>query len=174
MSTYKNSDLQELFNISHDTVRAWADRFGRFLSPLANPGDGKHRTFNDDDLAIIALISDMRNKNMSWDEITAALERGEKGSVPDIAEERALSLGAELQLSIMRNELDRMQHQLEIAQDDARTWRDKAKLLEGEMKAAEKQMEELKNQQQSRDELLMEIGKLRAMLEIYKSQLDSE
>ena len=71
-----------LFHISPETARTWAEEFARHLSPLANPGTGRHRQYTDDDMKVLALVADMKRNNMLFADIHASLESGQRGASP--------------------------------------------------------------------------------------------
>lgn len=73
----------ELFGISKETVRQWAIEFAQYLSPSAAPGQkGKHRQYTEDDLTVFALIAEMKERGVIFDEIHLALTNGQRGTPP--------------------------------------------------------------------------------------------
>lgn len=174
MSTYKNKEIQTLFNVSSDTVRVWSEEFSAYLSPLATPGTGKHRVFNDDDLKVFALVSEMRGQNLSYEEIHASLQNGERGDLPQIAGERALEYSSDLQLSIAQDRISKLQNLLESAEQRSQRLHDENIRLETSENYMKKRVEEISSELQDEREkyqkqisdLQREIGKLEARLEI--------
>ena len=124
MATYKNKEIQSLFNISADTVRVWSEEFSTYLSPLATPGTGKHRVFTDEDLQVFALISDLRSHDMSYEEIHAALQSGQRGDLPVVERERANEYSAELQLTVAQDKVRQLITQLEATEQRAQALHD--------------------------------------------------
>src|SRR3990172_937489 len=79
---YTNVHVAEKFGISREACRQWANQFSKYLSPAANPEQGRQRNSDDDDLSVFALIASMKAGGAKVDEIFAALESGQRGSVP--------------------------------------------------------------------------------------------
>lgn len=180
MGTYRNKEIQSLFNISSDTVRIWADEFTEYLSPLATPGTGKHRVFNDDDLRVFALVSDMRASSFSYDEIHVSLKNGNLGELPEIAQDRALEYSAELQLTVAQDAISKLRLKLEEVETEARKLHDENIRLQTSEEAARSRVGELteelskereKNQTKI-SELERQIGKLEGILEFLQKQKD--
>jgi DNA-binding transcriptional MerR regulator len=170
MSEYKSSDVQNLFGISYETVRRWADEFKPFLSEGANPGSGKHRVFDDNDLRVLSLVSSMKSGDMSLDEIHLALKAGQRGDIPSMLDERALEIGVNLQLTIARQQVRDLQNQLSDVMEEAQQWRDKAKTLEGKLEAVQEQMLHSQQGQSSVIELYLEIARLKLLLEMERAK----
>ena len=80
--TYTNVHISEKFGISREAARQWANQFSKYLSPSANPEQGRQRNYDDDDLAVFALVASMKAGGAKMAEIFAALESGQRGSVP--------------------------------------------------------------------------------------------
>jgi DNA-binding transcriptional MerR regulator len=77
---YTSGDLIQRFNVTNETIRSWAAEFRDDLSPGANPPEeGKHRRFTFDDLEVLTLVYEMREKKSSWEAIHAALDAGQRG-----------------------------------------------------------------------------------------------
>ena len=80
MTDDKTGVVAKRLNIHPNTVRNYADRYGDLLSKDAT---GRKRTFNYDDLLILATISEFRDSGMEWEQIRVALEQGQRvASVP--------------------------------------------------------------------------------------------
>ena len=77
------SYVLELFDISRETVRQWSAEFAEHLSPGANPGDRLPRLFTDDDLRVLALVSNMKDEGKRYADIHAALRNGQRAELPD-------------------------------------------------------------------------------------------
>jgi len=80
---YTASQVAQVFKTARETIRNWAIEFENELSPSANPGDKRQRSFTDSDLEIIALISEMKGQGKLYADIHAALVNGQRGHVPD-------------------------------------------------------------------------------------------
>lgn len=77
------SYVLELFDISRETVRQWAAEFADYLSPGANPGDRLPRLFTDDDMRVLALVSQMKDEGKRYADVHAALRNGQRAEPPD-------------------------------------------------------------------------------------------
>jgi DNA-binding transcriptional MerR regulator len=70
------SQVAQLLGVSADTVRRYADQFSAHLSPSASPGKGNPRTFDEDDLAVLAYALELRRESLSLEEVAARLRTG--------------------------------------------------------------------------------------------------
>jgi DNA-binding transcriptional MerR regulator len=174
MPNYKNQDIQALFNIAADTVRVWSDEFSKYLSPLATPESGKHRVYNDEDLKVFALVSEMRDKKMGYEEIHAALQNGQRGDVPEIASTRAIEYRAEQQLQLAQHTIAELREQLSLAEARQQNLHDENIKLQADADNARSRIDELtaeRNEYQDEiKQLQREIGRLEAHLEIEKER----
>jgi DNA-binding transcriptional MerR regulator len=137
MSSYKNKDIQELFDISADTVRVWSEEFKEYLSPLANPGSGRHRIFNDDDLSVFALVSSIKDKGLTYAEAHAALQAGQRGDVPELIEGRAIELQSNLELQIIKQKNEALQQERDNALQRVQNLQSQVSNLEGQLERAD-------------------------------------
>jgi len=176
MSDYKTIDVQQIFAISDETVRAWAREFSDYLSPLANPGTGRHRLFNLDDMRVFALVSEMKGKGLTFADIHVSLAAGERGQFPPGgADQPIVNYDTSLLLDHARQEID----QLKAAQQASRNENIR---LQTRLEEREKRIAELESDHNQRDEvnalherlekLQREMGKLEAMIELLKSDDD--
>lgn len=122
---YQSSDLQKYFNRSAETVRQWADEFADHLSDGANPPEGVHRRYDEQDLLVFALVNEMREKKASTEDIHKSLHEGKRGELPVSAffkengTELALKLyQANSELDTMRSRIKEMEKQVEIYRDE--------------------------------------------------------
>lgn len=78
----KTGVVAKRLNIHPNTVRNYADKYSDLLSSDAT---GRKRTFNYDDLLILATVSEFRDRGMEWEQIRVALEAGQRvGFVPEL------------------------------------------------------------------------------------------
>ncbi|MBA3873377.1 MAG: hypothetical protein H0X30_29950, partial [Anaerolineae bacterium] len=96
-----------------ETIRKWAVEFENELSPTANPGDGRQRVFVDDDLAIFALISEMKGQGKLYTDIHAALANGQRGSAPQNA--KSLIVADPPRALALQTRIDALESQLTTA-----------------------------------------------------------
>ena len=87
-------DVATYYERTEQTIRAWADEFSEYLSPMATPGKGRGRTFTPDDLTVFALITELKDQNKTYEDIHAVLKTGQRGSPPDLTEKDLRLLSA--------------------------------------------------------------------------------
>lgn len=168
---YKNEDIRDYFNVSHETVRRYAIDFAEFFSEGATPEkSGQHRVYNDSDLRVFAVIISMKNSNHSDDDIKATLRAGEGRDFTPLLDDDSVALSPHIQNQLVRQQLDTLQQQLATAVDEAQLWRDKAMKLEGQLEALQKQLEQQTSGQTNLIELHKEIARLTVLLEIEKQK----
>ena len=151
---YQSSDLQKFFSRSPETIRQWADEFARHLSDAANPPEGVHRRYDEQDLLVFALVNEMRERKESTEDIHAALDNGKRGELPVSAffKENGTELAIKLyqantELDVLRSRIGEMEAQMEKYKEENIQLRTR--------------MEEM----EKRVELEKEIAVLRARLE---------
>ena len=81
---YATRHVAELFSVSPETVRNWANEFAEYFSVVGNPPKGKQRRFTIDDLEIFSLIAEMKGRGANFDEIHLALAAGQRGELPQL------------------------------------------------------------------------------------------
>lgn len=81
-SFFSNKQAAALFDVSEQTIRNWAQQFERYLSPTANPEARRPRRFNEDDMAVLRLVSEMRDQGVDNENIELALQQGQRGERP--------------------------------------------------------------------------------------------
>ena len=75
--------IAQTFGVSHQTVKNWSDEFVDFLSPTANPGQGRRRLFTPEDLRVFALVHDFHKRGYTYADAKGALGAGQRGDIPD-------------------------------------------------------------------------------------------
>ncbi len=72
----RTGELARWLNVSVSSIKVWSREFAAFLSPAAQGGDNSQRRYFDDrDARILALVADLRSRNISWEDIHATLAR---------------------------------------------------------------------------------------------------
>jgi DNA-binding transcriptional MerR regulator len=146
---YSSKHLELIYNVSHETVRRWAEEFAEFLSVTANPGKGKHRIFTDEDMQVLSLVAEYKDRNSTYEDIHAALRSGQRGDMPTLPppEVQAIVLGEnEKRLAL---ELDYLKRALQEAQHEARraeVIREENIKLKAQMEMTEQRVGDLKDQ----------------------------
>jgi DNA-binding transcriptional MerR regulator len=92
----------KLFKVSGQTIRAYCDEFGAYLSPQASPGKGKTKSFTDGDMEVFALISELIGQGKEYPDAHAALMNGQRTPIPD----NAFTIAASDQPQIIQLQLD--------------------------------------------------------------------
>ena len=159
---YKPKDVQMLFGVSDETVRTWANQFDEFLSPLANPGKGRHRIFTYDDLSVFALVAELKAKGMTYADVSAALQNGERGDVPEIPTDIDM-----LQTTI---QLDDASQKVKQLQSLIQQSREEIIRLQTLLEERDRQIEQLRTDQGKVEKLYEQIGRLKALLEIERER----
>jgi DNA-binding transcriptional MerR regulator len=154
---YLSQNVQTMFDISPQTVRNWAHEFQEYLSPAANPGTGRTRKFTEDDLRVFALIAQMKNEGAVYADIHTELKKGTRGEPPVVPDEMIPIATTEQGLLII-NKLQEFENRLQQVENQK----------------DERVYEELDRVRRQRDDLLIEIGKLRARLEIMREEQADE
>ena len=185
MSEYKSKDIQRLFNKSAETVRVWSERFSKYLSPTAQPGQGRHRLFTGADLEVFAYVAEQKAMGKTYDDIDVSLANGSRGSIPEVFNERSLVLESALQLEAASKELSIIQVERDEALAQVQALHDENIRLQTRLEEAvarqsmiedqaqkqtQKQTEELVKLRSEHRELLIEIGSLRARLEMLQKR----
>lgn len=158
---YQSSDLQKFFSRSPETIRQWADEFARHLSEAANPPEGVHRRYDEQDLLIFALVNEMRERKESTEDIHAALDNGKRGELPVSAffKENGTELAVKLyqantEIDVLRTRIEEMETQLDRYKEENIQLRTRIEEME------------------KRIELEKEIAVLKAKLEIQQKKED--
>ena len=84
---FSTKQVATYYGFAEQTVRKWTIEFAQYLSPTANPGDGKNRDFTVQDLEIIDLIAEHKKRQATYEEIHASLQSGSRGKAPNLTEQ---------------------------------------------------------------------------------------
>ncbi len=79
---FSSTQAAAVFHVSNETIRNWAEEFSRYLSFMANPGKGRTRSFSEEDMQVLSLISEMKGQGSTFEEIHISLGRGQRGDTP--------------------------------------------------------------------------------------------
>ena len=160
---YKTQDVQQIFKISSETVRQWAIQFKDHLSPLANPGSGRHRLFTVDDLRVFALVSELKGMGKTYEDVEIALRSGQMGDLPETLESGTSPLELNLQTDQYKHQIRALSLQVSSLREENirfQTMLSERGNQEGELQKARDRLEELRE----------EIGRLKALLEVERSR----
>lgn len=75
--TYQPSSAAKIIGASVASVRAYANRFGDFLSPTATPPPGQARLFTEEDLKVLRFVKSATDGGATLDEVATRLRAGE-------------------------------------------------------------------------------------------------
>lgn len=185
------AEVAAYYKRTEQTIRAWAREFSRHFSPTANPGSGKGRTYTIEDLQVIGLIAEMKDRNATYEEIHAALDSGQRGDPPNLSVDDLKVLRATegekragFEIQVLQQHIADIQVRVKQAEDRALNAEVKAIQL-GQDKAAlmaeaalikadlERAREELKAAQEANMRLSREVGTAhgQAYIEGYRAGL---
>lgn len=169
---YSTIEAASLFGVSRPTITAWAGEFSAYLSVLANPGKGRARDFTADDMKVLALVAQLKERHYTYAEIHEALKGGERGEFPDVepSEVQAYLATEEkqvLNLRIQNLESDLLKARLELERvaqlrQDLATAQETAKQATERATRAESMVNELYKRI---GELQRELGRLEGRLD---------
>jgi DNA-binding transcriptional MerR regulator len=91
---YQSKHVATLFDLNPATLRKWCLEFAAYLSPTASPGEGRHRLYTNDDLAVISLVKQMKSEGALYEDIHVALAAGERGALPDLPSHDLIDVAA--------------------------------------------------------------------------------
>lgn len=135
----KTKDLAELFAVAEPTVRAWCGEFEEYLSVNANPGEGRTRYYDDEDVKVLALVAEMKTQGKTFEDIHASLKAGKRGDVESAvqaAQQRPQSVEQALvYIQQLVNRVNTLEDQITTQAGEIAEWRDKANHLEGQLEA---------------------------------------
>ena len=82
--------VADSLNLSSTTIRNYSRLWADYLSPSANPQAGQGRLYTEDDLAVMATIAALRDRQATADQVREALDAGQRlEPVPPPEVERA-------------------------------------------------------------------------------------
>ena len=175
---YATRHVCTLFNVSPETVRTWAEEFAEYLSRSANPGGGRHRQFTEDDMRVLALVSEMKRDNMMYADIHATLKTGQRGAPPPLpaSEVQALVVSErETQILAQVQKLQERIAELQQERDTLLPYKDENIRLKERLEVTEmttqRRITELASQLEKAQE---EIKKLNREIGRLESQLDED
>jgi DNA-binding transcriptional MerR regulator len=128
MDFLTTQDITQLFSISHQTVKNWSVEFAEYLSPMANPSQGRKRLFTPDDVKAFALVHDYRERGYTYEDIHLALKTGQRGEIPEQAGQIVPTIPPAL-LTSLRLEMNNLQEKLQTTQTERDEYKGQVKLL---------------------------------------------
>jgi len=166
---YNSRQVAALFGVALETIRNWGSEFREYLSPLANPGQGKHRKYNPDDLAVFALVRDLKEKGLGYTDVHLALQTGERGQPPGLApnQVQAIVVGErERRLALEVQTLQASITQLQARLAEAEAAQREAAELQRKSIVLETRLEERQHYHETRiNELSLQLEEARRRIE---------
>lgn len=143
MTIYTTKDLIQTFSISHETAKNWAGEFARYLSPTATPPAGHRRAFTDEDMTVFALVSEFKTRGLTYADIHAALQTGQRGQVPtETALDKVPSVVKDM-IVTLKSEIDLLHSQLESEKAKTNQAVGRADLLKEQLESKEQLIRQL-------------------------------
>ena len=142
MDTFTTAHLAKIFDLTEQTIKSWSAEFASDLSPMATPPAGKRRRFTRADVEVFALVSDYRNKSVSFEEIHLALNTNQRGEVPPIADELAVQDTTTI-IMTLKNQMASLQFHITELQSDRSEAEGQVKLLKDQLDAKERLIRQL-------------------------------
>lgn len=182
MMEYTSRDVTEFFNITHETVRVWSNEFARHLSPGATPGDGRHRRFTQDDIRVFSLVSELKARRMTFMDIHASLDAGQRGDLPSkdevgivVAEYQQKMMALQALLQDVRRERDELLEKLRPAEDENIRLRTELQAIRTMLeKRVEELTDELKSTREQANQELRTLYREIARLEVRREDQEQD
>lgn len=124
------SEAARRVGTSADTVKRWLAQYPQYFTPSANPEGQRPRNLEPHDLAVLAMIKNLRDTGLLHEDIGRRLEElrannyadlppvpGDSGEsiAPEVAAARASTL---VEKALLERELDLAQQQLKVARQE--------------------------------------------------------
>jgi len=130
---YTPSQVCKLFNCSFTTLKNYCELAKPFLSIHATPEKGKHRYFDENDLAVISVIV----SSPDYDSAYLALANGQRGSVPETASDLVTTAENSRRIASLQNQIMQLEAELESEKERRIEAEGQVKLLRELLKEAQ-------------------------------------
>jgi DNA-binding transcriptional MerR regulator len=140
---YTTKHVIDLFAVSHETVKNWSHEFADYLSPSATPPAGTKRVFTDDDLRVLALVSDYKKRGLTYADAHMALKSNQRGEIPSPSSLDRLPAAVQDMIVHFRVDMEKLQAQLEAERANTNKALGQVELLKDQLAEKERQMREL-------------------------------
>ena len=176
---YKTRDLEILFDVTGETIRAWASEFEAYMSPTAIPTTkGQTRIFTDSDVEVFALVAQLRQLGKGFDDAHLALANGQRGDLAMLVNQRSELDRDHVQLALARQHLATLESDLSKANERASSLHDEnirlKALLDRSTSDVENAQQRVDDVQKQMMDLQREMGRLSALLEVERSKDKSD
>jgi uncharacterized small protein (DUF1192 family) len=129
---YTPSQVCAIYKCSPTTLKNWCELAKPFLSAHATPERGRHRYFQDSDLAVIGVIA----TSPDYDTAYLALSNGQRSSVPETATDLVSSAEKQKEIVALQSEIMRLEAELESEKERRIEAEGQVKLLRDLLKEA--------------------------------------
>lgn len=142
---YSIDQFANLFGVSREAARKWALEFKEYLSGEATLAEGgRKRLFDENDLAVFALIAEMKNDGKVFADIHKALKAGKRGIAP--ASPDAIIPADKTPLAKARAEVNRLMEVIQQMEADSREQSGQNKLLREQLEKAQAEIRRLEGE----------------------------
>ena len=139
---YSTGHLANLFGVSRETVRKWAIEFEQYLSPGASPPKGQYRSFTDDDVRALALVSQSKDIGLTYEDVHASLKAGHRAEPKtDIAE--VLPSSDRRHVVVLKKRINDLEQRLDETERRAERSDMKAEMLQEQLDDTRKEIQRL-------------------------------
>lgn len=145
--------MANILDVSRETIRAWSYEFVDYLSEDAKPGEGQRRHYDNDDVRVLALVAQMKQKRQPYAEIHVALAAGERADPPEGASaltsdtDKKTIMLLEQEITSLKEQVDQMQR--DVAQ--ASLLREQLEEARGEIARLNREIGKLEGRLEDRD-----------------------
>lgn len=122
---YTPAETRKMLDIAPQTLANWAKRFEDHLSPQANPPQGSHRRFSQDDLVVLQTVSELYAAGLNTESVLTTLSSGQRILIEggESGEDR-LSLAIRARISDLEHQVDDMRIQEAMLRGENRLLRE--------------------------------------------------
>lgn len=170
---YTVQQVAALADCALQTVHTWSAEFARHLSPTANPGKRKQRMFTREDMAVLLLVAQLKADGMTYADIHAALDTGQRAGVPEATPDELQTMIATDDRRQLAAQNEALIRQVDELKREIATLRETDReniRLQAQMEMLREQLAQATLEKQSNAELREEIGRLKGLLEALRER----
>jgi len=150
MVDYSSTHIQNLFDVSYETVRNHTKEFAEYLSPTATPPKGETRVFHYADLEVLALVVEMKRERKTYANIHVALKSGQRGIITELTQEEIHGLALSREgvlvaqaLQVAKEKIAEMEAKLKVLEKQEPVFQSEIAALKGQLELYNSQFIEL-------------------------------
>lgn len=162
---YSSQQVAALYGVTTQSVNRWAREFEEYLSPSAKPGGSKTRQFSKEDVMVLALVSEMQKKHLTYEDIHASLKAGARGEPPLVEPDEVQAIVSNETGSRLALENDYLKRLLVDAQQSLKKAEEDLKRLRETEDEVVKLRERVANKEEIEQQLRNEVAALLAKVE---------